>query len=100
MNYFNTIITYIIEAGFSIGLIVNAFLFIPQALAIYKTKNSNSVSVTTFLGFNVIQGFTISHAYLVHDYMLFFGMFASFLTCASVTGLSLWYRWFSFNIKN
>lgn len=92
MSTFNAMSSFLIETGFFISLLINAFLFIPQARAIYKTKNSEGVSITTFFGFNIIQGFNILHAYHVKDWLFFFGMLASFITCALVTCLAFWYR--------
>ena len=61
-----------IEVSFSIGMIVNAFLFFPQIVRLAKTKSAKSFSLITFAGFNLIQFFTVLHAYLHRDYLLFF----------------------------
>jgi MtN3 and saliva related transmembrane protein len=81
-----------VEIGFFLSLMANAILFIPQAAKLYRAKNAVGVSVLTFLGFNVIQAFTMLHAYLTKDILLFIGNFLSFITCGIVTYFSILYR--------
>lgn len=88
MNY----LYLFIEMGFFTSLIINALLFIPQILRLYKTKNSSSVSTMTFLGFNIIQIFVICHAIIAHDTFLLIGTALSLVTCGIVTGLSILYK--------
>ena len=90
MNY--SFIEETVEFIFALGLFANAVLFVPQAIALYKTKNSAGLSLITFLGFNIIQLFTIFHAYLRDDYILFFGYFAAFISCGAVTVLIILYK--------
>ena len=85
-------IQYVIETLFSAGLFVNAILFIPQAVRLFQTKNSRGFSLITFAGFNLIQFFTILHAYLHKDNILMIGTALSFLTCGIVTVMIVWYR--------
>lgn len=77
---------------FGLGMGLNALLFVPQAITIFKTHNSTGVSLLTFGGFNVLQVLGILHGALQHDWSLAFGMAVSLLTCGSVTLLALIYR--------
>lgn len=77
---------------FSLGLFFNAALFIPQALALFKKKQANGLSLFTFAGFNVMQFFTVLHGVLEKDYILALGFGLSFITCGMVTLLILIYR--------
>lgn len=88
-----SITTYIIQYGFSISLIVNAALFIPQILSLIKTKSAHGVSLVTFSGFNAIQLFTLLHGLLVQDYLLAGGYLLSILTCGTVTLLIIYYKY-------
>jgi MtN3 and saliva related transmembrane protein len=81
-----------LESGFFLGMLVNALLFVPQALTLYRLKEAKSVSLITFLGFNIIQAFTAIHAYLVSDYLLLIGSILAFITCGTVTFLAILYR--------
>ncbi|MBR1734194.1 MAG: hypothetical protein IJ730_01895 [Alphaproteobacteria bacterium] len=81
-----------IEFVFCIGLFINALLFIPQAIEIYKAKDSYGQSLLTFAGFNVIQLVTIMHAYIHDDIILFYGTILSFITCGAVTVLIIFYK--------
>ncbi len=81
-----------IETVFSVGLFLNAALFIPQIIRLYQKKDAQDLSLLTFAGFNVIQFFTILHGYLNHDYLLMIGFILSFVTCGMVTGLIIYYR--------
>lgn len=85
--------SYIVEFGFSISLLVNAVLFIPQAWIIFQTKSVKDVSLLTFVGFNVIQLFTLFHGILTHDYILVLGYLLSILTCGTVSVLIFYYRY-------
>ena len=83
---------YVIELVFSIGLFLNAMLFVPQAIEIYKTKDVKGQSLITFVGFNLIQLFTIIHAYIHGDYLLLIGYLLSLITCGCVTALIIRYK--------
>lgn len=82
----------LVEVIFSLGLFFNAVLFIPQALKIMRTKSAEGVSLFTFMGFNIIQIFTVLHGYFAKDYILMFGFILSFITSSIVTYLALKYR--------
>lgn len=87
-------ISNFIEIVFSLGLFINAILFVPQIIQLYKTKNSKGFSLLTFGGFNFIQFFVVLHAYLHNDYLLLFGYVLSFITCGVVTLMIIRYRKF------
>ena len=81
-----------VAVAFGLGLLCNALLFVPQALALWRKKNSEGVSLLTFGGFNVLQAIGIVHGVYQHDLSLILGMAASFLSCGTVTSLTLLYR--------
>jgi MtN3 and saliva related transmembrane protein len=85
-------IKYFVDLVFSLGLFINALLFIPQALKIYRQKHANDVSIVTFLGFNILQFFTVLHGYFVNDYILMIGFLLSLTTCGIVTILIYYYN--------
>lgn len=82
-----------IEVIFGLGLFINAVLFVPQIIRLYKTKNSDEVSLLTFGGFWVLQFFTLLHGYLHKDYLLMFGFILSLITCGTVTAMIIFYRY-------
>lgn len=88
-----SIADYIIEYGFSISLLVNAALFIPQIMTLIKSKSAIGVSLITFAGFNVIQIFTMLHGLLAHDYLLASGYLLSIITCGTVSMLVVYFRY-------
>jgi uncharacterized protein with PQ loop repeat len=77
---------------FGLGLIGNALLFVPQALAVWRKKTDEGVSLLTFGGFCVLQVLGVIHGFYEHDNSLIVGLGASFLTCGTVTGLTIFYR--------
>ena len=86
------ILKYIIEIGFSLSLLVNALLFVPQAIKLYRLKNATGLSLLTFAGFNVIQLFVILHGFLQKDYLLAWGVLLSLITSGVCTWLIIRYR--------
>lgn len=80
------------EYMFIVALFANAALFIPQVLLLLKKKHSDDVSLMTFLGFCLIQFFTIVHAYHTRDYLLMIGYITSLATCGTTTLLIITYR--------
>ena len=82
----------LVDFIFSCGLFFNAFLFIPQAISIWRKKSAQGVSLFTFLGFNVMQLFTAWHAWYEKDYLLMLGFLLALISCGSVTCLSFKYR--------
>ena len=85
-------IKVIVDIVFEFGLLINAILFIPQAVKVYHHKSAEGLSLLTFIGFNFIQLFFVLHALLQHDLQLLIGMSASFITCGSVTFGIIFYR--------
>ena len=77
---------------FGLGLLGNALLFVPQALAVWRKKSDEGISLITFGGFSVLQVIGIVHGLFQRDLSLTLGMAASLLTCGSVTALTLLYR--------
>ena len=82
----------IVAVIFGLGLLCNALLFVPQALAVWRKKSDEGISLITFGGFSVLQTIGIVHGLYQHDLSLTLGMAASLLTCGSVTCLTLLYR--------
>jgi MtN3 and saliva related transmembrane protein len=81
----------LIAIVFGFGMILNAGLFIPQAVHLWRTKAAQGISVPSFAGFNLLQFTGILHGWFQGDHALMFGMLASLLTCGSVTLLALRY---------
>ena len=82
----------IVAVIFGLGLIGNAALFVPQALAVWRKKTDEGISLITFGGFNLLQLIAIVHGVYQHDRALIIGMVASAITCGAVTFLTLFYR--------
>ncbi|MGA8042085.1 MAG: PQ-loop domain-containing transporter [Terracidiphilus sp.] len=82
----------IVAVIFGLGLIGNALLFVPQALAVWRKKSSEGISLVTFGGFNILQALGVVHGLYQGDWSLVIGLGASFITCGTVTGLTLVYR--------
>jgi MtN3 and saliva related transmembrane protein len=82
----------IVAIIFGLGLVGNALLFVPQAIALWRKKTDEGVSLVTFGGFSVLQVVGIVHGVFEHDWSLILGMAASLLTCGTVTGLTVFYR--------
>lgn len=91
-SIFKVSLVDLVNIIFSLGLFFNAVLFIPQAMRILRTKSAEGVSLFTFIGFNIMQVFTVLHGYLEGDYVLMTGFLLSFITCGMVTALALKYR--------
>jgi MtN3 and saliva related transmembrane protein len=82
----------IVAVVFGFALMGNAALFVPQALAVWRKKSGEGVSLVTFAGFNLLQAIAIVHGIYQHDLSLIVGMVASLITCGAVTCLTLFYR--------
>lgn len=82
----------IVAVIFGFGMLINAALFVPQALHIWRHKTSEGVSLVSFVGFNALQAIGAVHGYFQEDHALMYGMLASLLTCGSVTLLAARYR--------
>jgi MtN3 and saliva related transmembrane protein len=82
----------IVAVVFGLGLLGNALLFVPQALAVWRKKSDEGISLITFGGFSVLQAIGIVHGLYQQDLSLTLGMAASLLTCGSVTALTIHYR--------
>lgn len=82
----------VIEFAFGLCLLFNAFVFIPQAVKVYRSKNVEGLSLMTFFGFNVVQIFTLLHGYINKDYVLMYGNLLALLFCGVVTFFVFKYR--------
>jgi MtN3 and saliva related transmembrane protein len=77
---------------FGLGLLGNALLFVPQAIAVWRKKSDEGISLVTFGGFSFLQAIGIVHGLYQRDLSLTLGMAASLLTCGTVTLLTVLYR--------
>lgn len=84
--------TKLVDFIFGVGLFINAMLFIPQAIKIYKNKHAKDISLITFAGFIITQLAAICYGYLHQDYILMGGYLLAILTCGTVTTLAFKYR--------
>jgi MtN3 and saliva related transmembrane protein len=84
----------IVAICFSIGLSINALLFVPQIIKLWRTKESRDLSLLTFGGFNLIQILGILHGYLNKDNSLVFGFFLSLISCGTITTQIIFYKFF------
>jgi MtN3 and saliva related transmembrane protein len=82
----------IVAVIFGLALLGNAALFVPQALAVWRKKSDVGISLVTFGGFCILQIIGIIHGVYQHDNSLIVGLGASFLTCGTVTLLTILYR--------
>ena len=84
--------TDLIDFIFGAGLFINALLFIPQGIKIYKKKDSSELSLATFLGFWITQISAIIYGALHKDYILMIGYIFAASTCGLVTMLIIKYK--------
>lgn len=82
----------IVTFVFGLALLGNAALFVPQAIALWRKKTDEGVSLVTFGGFCVLQIIGVIHGIYEHDQSLIIGLGVSFLTCGTVTLLTVVYR--------
>jgi len=57
----------IVAVIFGLGLIGNALLFVPQAIALWRKKTDEGISLLTFGGFSVLQIVGIVHGIYQQD---------------------------------
>jgi uncharacterized protein with PQ loop repeat len=81
-----------IDFLFGFGLFINALLFIPQIIRLYRIKNSKDLSKITFIGFCFMQLSAILYGYLHHDWVITIGYGLSLITCGWTTILIIRYR--------
>jgi len=82
----------VVAVVFGLGLLCNALLFVPQAIAVWRKKSDEGISLITFGGFSILQAIGIIHGVFQRDPSLILGMAASLLSCGTVTLLTLFYR--------
>ena len=82
----------IVAVIFGLALLGNAALFVPQALAVWRKKSDEGVSLITFGGFCILQIIGVVHGFYENDRSLIIGLGASFVTCGTVTFLTVIYR--------
>jgi MtN3 and saliva related transmembrane protein len=79
----------VIAALFGFGMAINACLFVPQAVRLWKTRDAKGISIVSFAGFNALQFVGALHGYFQGDYALMIGMIATLVTCGSITLLAV-----------
>jgi len=65
---------------------------VPQIFAVWRKKTDEGISLITFGGFCALQVISVVHGFYQHDVAMILGMGASFLTCGTVTALTIFYR--------
>lgn len=85
-------INNIINVGFSVGLFINAILFLPQIIRLLQVKDAKELSLLTFVGFSLIQLFAVLHGIIAKDYILVIGYLVSLVTCSILTVFIVYYK--------
>lgn len=88
----NIVFTHIVDFFFGLGLFINAMLFVPQGIRLFKEKQSKDLSLITFVGFCITQLLAIIYGWLHKDYILMVGYLLALTTCGAVTILIAIYR--------
>lgn len=78
--------------AFGLGWFGNAFLFMPQILAVWRKRSDEGVSLITFGGFSLMQFVSVVHGLYEHDRAMVIGMGSSLLTCGTVTVMTIFFR--------
>ena len=81
-----------VELLFSLTLIANALLFIPQIVKIYRTKNIAGISLIMFVLFELMNIISTLYGYVKNDHIFFLGSLASVITCGVVTIQIIFYQ--------
>ena len=81
----------IVAYVFGFGMILNAGLFLPQVIHLWRSRNAQGISLLSFAGFNTLQAIGALHGYFQHDTALMIGMLASLITCGTVTALAAYF---------
>lgn len=84
---------YLIEIIFSFSMFLNGIFFLPQTISLIKTKNTDNLALTTFIGFNFVQIIFILHGIIKHDVLLIIGYIFSLVMSGTTTILIITYRY-------
>jgi|GEM_PF-1570270 len=86
------ILKIIMEGQFGIGLIVNAMLYVPQIMRLYKEKGSRELSYLMFGGFWFLTLSQTIYGFFKHDWIMAWGNMLTMITCGTVVCLIYIYR--------
>lgn len=81
-----------VDVLYSLGLFINASVFVAQSYSIYKKKTSEQVSLFTYVGFNILQVFGVVNGYMFHDPAQMYGMIPSLITCNILVWFIIYFR--------
>src|SRR5438105_4292361 len=82
----------VIAVLYALSLLVNAFLFIPQARDILRHHDSSNVSLTTFVSFWILILIAVVYGAATHDNITTFCYALSLITCGIVVILIVKYK--------
>jgi len=82
----------IFEFLFALGILINASVYIPQALKLIKIKHAREISLLTFSAFNIFLFIQLIYAFVNHDAHLFWGSLLILCSSLFVTLLIVYYR--------
>jgi MtN3 and saliva related transmembrane protein len=85
-------IYHAINVIYSLSFLWTAFSALPQIITLLRTKNSNELSIITFLGFNFIQVVTIAHAYFYQEWLTLAGVLLLLIIYTALSYLIVYYR--------
>lgn len=85
-------IVFIVQIMFGAALFLNAFIFFPQALRIFREKSAKGVSLLTFSGILYCQLAMLFHGLVIKDHLFILGYAISLFSCSMVVLLIFFYR--------
>ncbi len=84
--------SYLIEMFFSLGLLINAVLFVPLSVDIFQKKSSQEYSFFKYFGLLIFQFFAMLHGYFTNDLTMALGFLLSTLSCLTLTVMITLFR--------
>jgi signal transduction histidine kinase/uncharacterized protein with PQ loop repeat len=88
------IIKVYLDYIYGLIFILNAIIFIPQAVKIIQNKSAKDVSLITYAGLFAIQVFFIFHTLQTRNHILLIGFILSLITTAAVLILTVYYHYY------
>ena len=87
-----TLIKDLVEGQYGMGLLINALLYIPQAVRIFQQKASDELSLIMFVGFWLLTLSQVIYGFYIGNHLIAWGTSATLITSGLVLCLIIAYR--------
>ncbi len=85
-------IQWLVDMVVASALFINAALFLPQIIRIYRVREANAISIGMLVGMVIVSACGTLHGHFHHQHLVLLGYLLVFFMSLAVLAMTAYYR--------